>query len=194
MAQAAALVDLILRSLILAAAAAAGLVALTHWAVRARHLQPFGPWPTLIRRLSDPLLHPLERRLVRFGRNPQEAPWWLFGLAVVGGILLLSTSRWLMGFAFTIAAMRDAPPAAWVRFGVGLIFDVLILALVIRVIGSWFGLSPYRGLGRLVWPVTSWLVEPIRRRLPAFGPLDLSPLIAYFVLVLARGLLLSLAR
>lgn len=194
MAQFAALFDLVLRSLTLAAAALAGLVAVTHWAVRARHLEPFGPWPTLVRRLSDPLLHPLERRLARFGRNPQEAPWWLFGLVVVGGILLLSTSRWLMGFAFTLAAMRDAPPAAWARFGVGLVFDILILALVIRVIGSWFGLSPYRGIGRPAWQLTNWLVEPIRRRLPAFGPLDLSPLIAYFALVLLRGLLLSLIR
>jgi YggT family protein len=191
-AQFAALIDLILRILILAAAAAAGIVALTHWAVRARHLQPFGGWPRLVRRLSDPLLRPLERRLVRLGRNPQEAPWWLFGLAVAGGILALSLSRWLIGFALTVAGLQGAQPTVWLRFGLGLLFDLLILALVLRVVGSWFGLSRYRWPGRPAWLLTDWLVEPIRRRLPPFGPLDLSPLIAWFALVLLRSLVLGL--
>jgi YggT family protein len=190
--QLAGLVDVVLRSLILTAAVAAGLVALTHWAVRSQYLQPFGSWPRLVRRLSDPLLLPIERRLVRLGRNPQEAPFWLFGAVVIGGILLLSLSRWLMSFGFTVAALRHASPAVWLRFGVALVFNVLILALMVRVLGSWFGLSRFRGVGRPAWLLTDWLVEPIRRRLPPFGPLDLSPLVAYFALVLLRALVFSL--
>ena len=192
MAQFAALFDLVLRSLILATALAAGLVALTHWAVRSRHLEPFGGWARLVRRLSDPLLLPIERRLVRLGRSPQEAPFWLFGVALIGGILLLSLSQWLMGFGFTVAALRGASPTVWLRFGLSLAFNLLILALMVRVVGSWFGLSRYHGVGRPAWLLTDWLVEPIRRRLPAFGPLDLSPLIAYFALVLLRALVLPL--
>jgi uncharacterized protein YggT (Ycf19 family) len=47
-------------------------------------------------------------------------------------------------------------------------------------------------VGRPAWLLTDWLVEPIRRRLPPFGPLDLSPLVAYFALVLLRALVFSL--
>ena len=43
------------------------LVALTHWAVRAKHLGAFGAWPRFVRGWSDPLLKPLERRIVRSG-------------------------------------------------------------------------------------------------------------------------------
>ena len=67
--------DAILRGIIVAAFAAAGIVAATHWAVRARRLQPFGRWPRLVRRASDPVVVPLERRIIRFGGNPQDAPF-----------------------------------------------------------------------------------------------------------------------
>ena len=44
-----------------------------------RRINPFGAWPSLIRRASDPVLRPLERRVVRMGGNPQDAPLWLIG-------------------------------------------------------------------------------------------------------------------
>jgi uncharacterized protein YggT (Ycf19 family) len=34
--------------------------------------------------------------------------------------------------------------------------------------------------------LTEWLLAPVRRRIPPFGMIDLSPLVAYFVLVLLR--------
>jgi YggT family protein len=184
--------DLILRGLALAAAAAAGLVALTHWAVQERKLAPFGAWATFVRRLSDPLLRPLERWLFRVGRSPQEAPFWLFGLAVVAGIAALSLTRALIGFAFTLDALRSAPPTVWARIAVGLVFELLMLALIVRVLGSWFGWTRWTRWTRPAWILTDWLVEPIRRRLPPFGMIDLSPLVAWVVLLVLRALVLSL--
>jgi YggT family protein len=184
--------DLILRALALVVTAVAGLVALTHWAVRERWLAPFGSWPTFVRRLSDPLLHPLEHWLRRAGRNPQEAPFWLFGLTVVAGITVLSLTRWLFGLAFTLDALRSAPPRVWARIAVGLVFQLLMLALVVRVLGSWFGWTRRTRWTRPAWVATDWLVEPIRRRLPPFGMIDLSPLVAWVVLLVLRALVLSL--
>lgn len=191
MAGTAVLVDLVVRVLVLAAAGAAGGVALVHWAVRAGHLAPFGGLATTVRRLTDPGLRPLERGLVRTGRSPQDAPFWLFGMVVVAGIVALSLSRWLTHFLFQLAAMPGTGARAWWRLGLGLAFDLLILALVVRVIGSWFGAGRFGRLTRPAWWLTDWLVEPIRRRLPSFGPVDISPIVAWFVLVLARALLLS---
>jgi len=128
-AQFAALFDLVLRSLILAAALAAGLVALTHWAVRSRHLEPFGGWARMVRRLSDPLLLPIERRLVRLGRSPQEAPFWLFGVVLIG--LFLGALESLTSF-YLGSGWREAP---------GLV--LLILALAVRPNGV-FGKASIR--------------------------------------------------
>jgi len=51
--------DRILRGLIAAGFAYASVVAVTHWLVRSKRLQPFGAWPRLVRRLSDPVLQPI---------------------------------------------------------------------------------------------------------------------------------------
>lgn len=182
------------RLVVLTLVAGAGLVAATHWAVRRRHLQPFGAPARLVRRLSDPLLLPIERRLVRRGRNPQDAPLWLVGLTIGGGILLLSVLGWLQGWIGQLVFLSGAGAKAWVRFAVASITQLMMLAILVRVIASWFGVPSFAGwLRPAVW-LTDWLLEPIRRRFPPVGPLDLSPIIGYFALFLLRGVLLSLLR
>ena len=190
MAAAVAVVDAVVRYLVLAAAGCAGLVALTHWAVRAGRLAAFGSIATTVRRLSDPVIRPLERTLVRSGRNPQDATFWLFGLVLVAGVATLSMSRWLTGLLLGLAALGGAGPRAWVQAATGILVDLMMLALRVRVIGSWFGAGRYGPL-RPAWLVTDWLVEPIRRRLPAMGPVDISPIVAWFVLVVLRGILFT---
>ena len=77
------------------------------------------------------------------------------------------------------------------RFLVSGLFTVLMVALLIRVIGSWFGISPYRRWMRPVMLLTDWIIEPIRRVLPPFGMIDFSPLVAWLVLSIVRSFLLS---
>ncbi len=179
--------DNFLRGLTLAALGAASLVALTHWAVHAGHLAAFGGWARTVRRLSDPALRPLERRLVRAGRNPQDAPYWLLGLAVFGGILVVSLSRWLVGFAYTVAALPRQGPGVIAVFVLDLATNVLLLALIIRVLTSWLGAGRFLRVAMWAHRLTDWLVLPIRKRLPAIGPFDWSPFVAYIVLLLARA-------
>jgi YggT family protein len=181
------LLDTTLRGLALAAPSAAGIVALTHWAARAGHLQPFSAWARAVRRLSDPVLQPVERQIVRFGRNPQEGPLWLLGIVVISGILLLTLTRWLTRFLFTLAALGRSGPGATVLFLVDVGFSVMMFAIVVRVIGSWLGATRWTRATRWSYRLTDWLVEPIRRRLPPFGPFDLSPIVAYLALLLLRA-------
>ena len=88
--------ELAVRILIVLVLGYALAVAVTHWAVQRRHIGAFGAWPRLIRRTSDPVLDPIERRLVRMGRNPQDAPLWLLGLVIVGGLLLMALVGWVI--------------------------------------------------------------------------------------------------
>ena len=66
-----------------------------------------------------------------------------------------------------------------------------MIALFVRVIASWFGISPYRPWMRPAMALTDWLIEPIRRILPPVGMIDFSPLVAWLVLRLVRGFVLS---
>jgi YggT family protein len=180
------------RVVVVVALAYAATVALTHWAVRSRRLTPFGVWPRFVRRASDPVLQPLERRIVRSGGSPQDASLWLVGIVVVGGLLLVSLVQWLVGFVATLQVLAHAGPETWGRFLVSGLFSILMIALFVRVISSWFGISPYRRWMRPVMLLTDWIIDPIRRVLPPFGMLDFSPLVAWLVLSLVRGFVLSL--
>src|SRR6476620_2973868 len=180
------------RVLVIIALAYASAVALTHWAVRSRRITPFGAWPRFMRRASDPVLLPLERRIVRSGGNPQDAPLWLVGIVIVGGLLLLSLVQWLVGFAVTLEVLVQSGPRSWARFVVSWLVSLLMIALFVRVIASWFGISPYRPWLRPVMLLTDWMIEPIRRILPPFGMIDFSPLVAWLVLSVVRGFVLSM--
>ncbi len=181
---------LVIRTLVLTGLAFALTVALTHWAVRHKHLKPFGPWARFVRRLSDPFLVPLERRLVSAGRNPQDAIWWLLGIVVVGGLLLMSMSNWLVSSWFLLERSFAEGPRGWTLLAIVAVYRVLVLALFVRIIGSWFGLDRYRKWMRPVYILTDWLINPIRRILPPMGMLDFSPLLAWLLLVVMRNLLM----
>jgi len=183
-------IDLGVRLLVAGAFVLSLIVALTHWAVRSNKLQPFGAWPRFVRGWSDPILQPIERRLARAGGNPQSAPSWLVGLAVLGGLALISLVRWLLGFILGMIYLASNPRGLLAPTLVGYTFSLLIGALMIRVIGSWFGIGPHNRVMRIFYILTDWLVEPLQRVLPTMGPFDLSPLVAYFVLSFARTLVL----
>jgi YggT family protein len=188
----AANLDVVTRILVVAALVYATVIVVTAWAVRTQRIQPFALWPRFVRKVSDPVLRPLERRVVRMGGNPQEASLWLLGIAVVGGLILISLVQWLIGISFTVAALGQSGPRAWVRFAVNAAFSLLMLALFIRVIASWFPLSPHSGFMRPVMALTDWLIDPIRRFLPPMGMIDFSPMVAWLALWLARNVVMGM--
>jgi YggT family protein len=182
----AALLDSVTRGLVVAVFAYAVVVAATHWAVRSRRLNPFGGWARFVRRISEPVLRPLERRILRAGGSPSDAPLWLLGIALVGGLVLISLMRWAIGFTYELGALAQAGPRDWLIAAVSWVFRILMIALLVRVIGSWFSVSPYAKWMRPFIMLTEWLLEPLRRLLPPFGPLDLSPMVAYLLLWIAQ--------
>lgn len=186
------LAETVVRGLALAGFLAALLILLTHWAVRRKALQPFGWWPRLVRRWSDPWLKPLERRAVRAGGSPQDAPLWLLGIVLLGGLFAIGATRWLVGAVAGLRTMQGAPAGAWLRLAITTATSLLMLAILIRVIASWLGAGRYNRWLRPCYWLTDWLIEPIRRRLPGFGALDLSPLVAYVLVLVLRSVLLGL--
>jgi YggT family protein len=180
------------RTVVIAALVYASAIALTHWALRSRRISPFGAWSRFMRRISDPVLQPLERRIVRAGGNPQHAPLWLLGIVVGAGLVLLSLTSWLIGTAVSLRFAAQGGPRIWIEILVSAIFTILMAAILIRVIASWLGIGPYRSWMRPVMALTNWIIEPIRRILPPFGMFDFSPMVAWLVLYVLRGFVLGL--
>jgi YggT family protein len=177
-----ALLYVIVRSLVVVALVYAAVVAITHWAVRSGRLNAFGAWPRFVRRISDPVLRPIEQRVLRAGGNPQDAALWLVGVVIVGGLILLWLLGWALGFIASLSVLTRSGPGAWVYALVRAAFIVLEIALIVRVISSWIGLGPFSRLVRPAYRLTDWLVVPLRRLLPTFGPFDLSPMLAWILL------------
>jgi YggT family protein len=179
------------RMVVFAAFAMALLVAVAAWAVRARRVSPFSAWGRALRSASDPIVSPIERTLVRAGGSPQHAGWWLvIGVAVVG-VVVLTLVEWVGRFAAEVADAAGAGPLALAQLGVGLAYEILVLALIVRVVGSWLGAFRYSRGMRIAYWLTDWLVEPLRRVLPPLGVFDWSPLAAWVVLWILKALLLA---
>jgi YggT family protein len=164
--------------------AVSGLLSITSWALRTRRIRPFTRTSHLLRRLSDPLIIPIENRLHKSGGNPVNAPWWLFGGGMVVAVLLVTSTDWIARMLYAASFAADRGPAAMLWFAVHLAGELVILALWVRVIGSWVGVHRYTSWMRPAYILTDWIVEPLRRALPNVGMFDISPLVAYVILYL----------
>lgn len=73
------------------------------------------------------------------------------------------------------------------------VYRLLNLLIIIRVIISWIpGVGIDHPAVRAVYQLTSPILDPIRRLMPAIGGLDLSPLVAILLLYLVRNLLVGI--
>lgn len=183
------LVLLVTRVVVFAGFAVATVVAGTHWAATHGHLNRFGAPARTVRRLGEPLVRPMERAMLGRGGNPSNAPYALFWVALLGGLALLALVQWLLGFLLTFSASAQSGPRGLLSFLVFALFSLLKAALWVRVLSSWFSVSRYSLPMRIVYGLTDWLVEPLRRVLPPVGMFDFSPFVAYLMLVLAQGFL-----
>ena len=168
------------------------LVALVYWAARRGHINAFGWLARGTRKLFDPIMRPLERRVVRWGGNPQDAPIWLIGVVVVLGILFLALIKWTAGGVHYLTALTHAGPREWIESIIAVVYSVLMLALLVRIFGPWLGMGRYHRWARFAYRLTDWFVEPIRRAIPAFRFLDLSLLIALVSVWVAKIILMNL--
>jgi len=184
--------QLALRYVVFAAFAASALVAFASWLVRTRRISPFGALGRTLRSASDPLIRPVETRLVRAGGNPAHAGWWLVVGVAAAGVLLVTLGNWLVETAYGVAGAFSAGPRAAIALAVVVAYKIIVVALVVRVLASWLGFFRYSRWLRPAYALTDWVVEPIRRVLPPTGGLDWSPLAAWLALWVLERLLLTI--
>jgi YggT family protein len=128
------------------------------------------------------MLRPIEEWLLGRGGNPQHAGWWLLGATIIGGILIITFSEWLLVQVVRVTSAGASGPRGIARLVVYYAAGVVTIALIARVIGSWFGAGRYNRWMRPAYVLTDWIVNPLRKVVPTIGMIDISPLVAYFLI------------
>ena len=180
----------ILRVVLLSAALIMGAIATIDWLVRTRRINPFSPLARFFRQRIDPLLEPVERRVLRAGGQPANAPWWALVAIVIIGIILLAILDFVAGLVADLMVGIAGGPGGILRLLVYWTFTVLRIAILVRVIASWLPVSPYSPWIRWSFTLSEPLLRPLRRVIPPFRSIDITPIIAFFAL----GILEALVR
>jgi YggT family protein len=101
------------------------------------------------------------------------------------GVISCDTPPALVGAA--------AVPPEFVLMGLRLL-ALYQIVLLVRIAASWLAIDRHAGWYRLVVSLTEPLLGPLRRQLPPVGPVDVSPIAAFLVLLIAQELLKMLGR
>ena len=181
----------VLRVVLFALALALAVVCAIDWAVRTRRLSPFGPVARFFRTTVDPLIAPVERRVVRAGGLPTSAPWWALGGVVVGGIVLISLLGFIGSMLYRFGGAAAQGPRGIYYIFVTVVAGILQIALLVRVLSSWVRVSPYSRWIRWSFVLTEPILAPLRRIIPTLGMIDVTPIVAYVLIRLLSGLLLG---
>jgi YggT family protein len=158
------------------------------WAVRTRRINPFNRVARFFRGSVDPLMLPVERVILRAGGAPAAAPWWALVAFAVFGIALISLLEFLGGVFYQIAVVSTQPGQAPLLL-LSWAFAFLKFALIVRVLSTWLPVSPYSRWIRWSYVLTDWLINPLRRVIPLLGMIDITPIIAWFLIGLIQRLL-----
>ena len=151
-------------------------------------MNPFSRTALTVRRLTDPLLMPVRRSLASFGVDPKVAPLITVLLAILVGWFAVQLTDSILG---TIAGVllsaeqkRFIALVGYILYGALDIYSILIF---IRIIFSWGMVSQRNRVMRFLVNVTDPLLVPLRRMIPPFGMLDLSPIVAFILIWLFKA-------
>ena len=70
-------------------------------------------------------------------------------------------------------------------------FEILTYIIFIRVILSWFSHNPYQPLIKLIYQISNPILSPIRNFVSPIGGIDISPIIAIFIIQLIKNIILK---
>jgi YggT family protein len=182
----------VVRFIVLVVAAVFAVFCMVDWLVRTRRVNLFGPLARFSRSRIDPVLEPIERKVLRAGGNPQSAPLWALVAAVVGGILLISVLDFIRAEVIGLALAVRGGPGGIFKLLVAWTFSFIRIAILVRVVSSWLPVSPYSPWIRWSYVISEPILKPLRQVIPAIGPMDITPIIAYFLIGFLQGAVLRM--
>ena len=178
----------VLRTVLLGVGLVLAALATADWAARTRRINPFSGAARFLRGSIDPRLAGIERQVLRAGGHPAATPWWALVAYVVVAALLLAALDMLAGLIREVVFATTMGATGFLFVLVRWTFSFLRLALLVRVLASWFPRAAEARWLRWSFGATEWMLRPLRRVIPSLGMVDITPIVAYFVLQLIEGL------
>lgn len=182
----------ILRPVFLGLAAVLAVVATMDWMVRTRRINPFSRLARVFRTSVDPLLMPIERMVVRAGGMPQNAPWWALMAVAISGIIVIGFVGFARDQVATMIASASGGPRGFYRLAVTWGISLIQIAIIVRVVGSWIHFRPGAWYSRWSYRLSEPILRPIRNIVPLFGMVDVSPIVAWLLLIVVETVLLGI--
>jgi YggT family protein len=167
-------------------------ICLIDWLVRTRRISPFSWIARFFRSAVDPIMAPVERRVVRARGLPTTAPWWTQVALVVGGLLFITALEFITDQLRGAIFATSLGARGIYQLLISWTFGILRLAILITVLASWLPVSRYSPWLRWAFALTEPILRPLRQILPTLGPLDISPIVAFFILGWVQGPLMRL--
>jgi YggT family protein len=154
-------------------------------------LNPFG-WPArTIRSLTDPLVNPVKRGLLRSGLEPKLAPLLTILIAVLLGWFAVQLV-WAVLFTLNgiVVSLQSGAVFALVGFALYGLLAVFGLMIFMRIVFSW-GVSSTNRVLRFLIRVTEPVMGPFRRLIPPLGMFDISPIVVLLLISLFQQAILG---
>ena len=179
----------VVRDIVTGAFVLSALAATSNWLVRTQKISPFSSLGRFLKKSSDPVLTPVETRVVRFGGLPSHAGWWLVVLTAVAGILLVGAAKAFVNVLYDLRFAAEGGVFGVASYLLGGVIDLLILALFVRFFGSLLGAFQFNRWTRWAYWLTDWMINPIAKVLPTYANIDWSPLAAFVILLIVKAIL-----
>lgn len=174
-------------------AVAAGIIAViglmvVRMIVQAADPNPFNWISRTSRRLTDPFVIPVRGGMVGVGVDPKYAPLIVILITILLGWFLLQlcgeVAATLIGLITSIRKTNFVSALGYVLFGAVSIYSLLIF---MRIVFSWGRVSYSNRLMRFLVNTTEPLLGPLRRIIPPWGMMDISPIFAFILLWLIKA-------
>ena len=79
----------------------------------------------------------------------------------------------------------------WLYRFIDILFTLLELAILARVLLSWFRVDPYHPVVAFLYQITEPILRPLRNIIPPLGMMDISPIVAMLLIGIIRAIILG---
>jgi YggT family protein len=156
--------------------------------VQAADPNPFNWISRTSRRLTDPFVIPVRGGMMGVGVDPKFAPLIVILITILLGWFLLQlcgeVASTLVGLITSVRRTNFVAALGFILFGAVSIYSLLIF---MRIVFSWGRVSYSNRLMRFLVNTTEPLLGPLRRIIPPWGMMDISPIFAFILLWLIKA-------
>ena len=149
----------------------------------AMDLNPFAWTSRTVRRLSDGFVVPVRGGLRGLGMDPKFAPLAVILITILLWYYLLSLVRTIAstvnGVWMSVQSGSGFAVVGYILYG---LLSIYLLLIIIRIVFSWGRVSYRNRVMKFLVDVTEPLLGPLRRMIPPFGRMDISPLVAILII------------